>query len=170
MFRLFTRSSTDASDLLSSRLYNETKTYPAFLRDLANARSEVIIESPFISRKRANALYPGPISTTDTYYYGQCTYWAALRRQQTGKPIPNDWGNANTWAVNARLAGYQVDHTPAVGTVMQTTAGPFGHVAFVESVGVDGSWTISEMNFKGWDITDSRLFSASQAMQYNFIH
>ena len=58
MFRLFTRSSTDASDLLSSRLYDETKTYPAFLRDLANARSEVIIESPFISRKRANALYP----------------------------------------------------------------------------------------------------------------
>ena len=58
MFKFFTHSSTDATDLLSSRLYSEIDTYPAFLRDFANARSEVIIESPFISRKRMNALYP----------------------------------------------------------------------------------------------------------------
>jgi surface antigen len=118
----------------------------------------------------AVSLYTGPISTTDTYYYGQCTYWAALRRQQTGKPIPNNWGNANTWAVNARLAHYPVDHNPAVGAIMQTTAGEFGHVAFVESVGGDGGWTISEMNFKGWDVTDSRTFAGSEASNYSFIH
>jgi surface antigen len=118
----------------------------------------------------ALSLYTGPISTTDTYYYGQCTYWAALRRQQTGKPIPNDWGNANTWAVNARLAGYLVDQVPAVGAIMETTSGPFGHVAFVESVRDDGSWTVSEMNFKGWDVTDNRTLPAAAAKQYSFIH
>jgi surface antigen len=122
-------------------------------------------------RTSALSLYTGPISTTDTYFYGQCTYWAALRREQTGHPIPNNWGNANTWAVNARLAGYMVDHTPAVGAVMETTVGPYGHVAFVESVDpTDGSWTISEMNFKGWDVTDNRTFPPSAAMQYSFIH
>jgi len=128
--------------------------------------------SSFSSDKTsALSLYTGPVSTTDTYYFGQCTYWAALRRQQTGNPIPNNWGNANTWAVNARLAGYQVDHIPAVGAVMQTTAGPFGHVAFVESVNSgEGSWAISEMNFKGWDVTDSRTFSAAEANDYSFIH
>jgi surface antigen len=116
------------------------------------------------------SLYTGPISTTDTYYYGQCTYWAALRRQQSGKPIPNNWGNANTWAVNAQLARYTVDHSPAVGAIMQTTAGDFGHVAFVESVSGDGGWTISEMNFKGWDVTDSRTFTSAEENNFNFIH
>jgi surface antigen len=74
-------------------------------------------------------------------------------------------------AANARVAGYAVDHVPAVGAIMQTTAGPFGHVAFVESVNsADSSWTISEMNFKGWDVTDNRTFLASVAIMYNFIH
>ena len=119
----------------------------------------------------ALSLYTGPVSTTDTYFFGQCTYWAALRREQIGKPVPNDWGNANTWAINARVAGYLVDHVPAVGAVMETTAGQFGHVAFVESVDADnGSWTISEMNYKGWDVTDNRTLPAAFAFQYNFIH
>jgi surface antigen len=118
----------------------------------------------------AVSLYTGPISTTDTYFYGQCTYWAALRRQQTGKPIPNNWGNANTWALNAGHVGYTVDHIPAVGAIMQTTAGQFGHVAFVESVSGDGGWTISEMNFKGWDVTDNRKLAAADANNYSFIH
>jgi len=119
----------------------------------------------------ALSLYTGSVLTTDTYFFGQCTYWAALRREQIGKPVPNDWGNANTWAMNARLAGYTVDHIPAVGAVMQTTAGPFGHVAFVESVDADGgSWTISEMNFKGWDVVDERTLPAIEAAQYSFIH
>jgi len=53
---------------------------------------------------------------------------------------------------------------------MQTDAGPLGHVAFVESVGADGSWTISEINYKGWDEVDSRTLPAAAAKQYNFIH
>ena len=117
------------------------------------------------------SLYTGPISTVDTYDYGFCTYWAALRREQTGKAIPNSWGNANTWAIRAALDGYGVNHLPAAGTIMQTTVGQFGHVAYVESVNpADRSWTISEMNFKGWDEVDSRTLSAKAAQDYNFIH
>ena len=119
----------------------------------------------------AGALYTGSISVTDTYDFGFCTYWAALRREQVGKPIPNNWGNANTWRLNALLAGYAVDQVPTVGAVMQTTAGALGHVAYVEGVNAaDGSWTISEMNFKGWDETDSRTLRASDVKSYYFIH
>jgi surface antigen len=117
------------------------------------------------------ALYTGPISVTDTYDFGYCTYWVALRREQTGHPIPDNWGNANTWAYYAETTGYRVDHVPEVGAIMQTTAGPLGHVAYVESVDpVDGSWTISEMNFKGWDVSDIRALTAVDALSYNFIH
>lgn len=115
------------------------------------------------------SLYTGPISTADTYFFGQCTYWASLRREQSGHPIPNNWGNANTWAIRASLAGYTVDHTPTVGAIMQTTAGPFGHVAYVEAVDLNGGWTISEMNYRDWDITDNRTLSQSEASDYNFI-
>lgn len=57
MFRFLTRA-TDPSDLLTSQLFDQDSFYPAFHRDLSGAVSEVIIESPFISHKRMNALYP----------------------------------------------------------------------------------------------------------------
>ena len=119
----------------------------------------------------AITLYTGPISTTNTYDFGYCTFWSALRREQTGKPIPNSWGNANTWGVRAQAGGYLVNHAPVAGAVMQTTAGPLGHVAYVESVSqTDGSWTISEMNFKAWDQVDNRTLSFKAAADYYFIH
>ncbi len=131
---------------------------------LSAATNIVALASPGVS------LYTGPVSTTDTYAFGNCTYWVALRREQTGHPIPNTWGNANTWAIRAQADGYTVDHTPSMGAIMQTTAGQFGHVAFVESVGADGSWTISEMNYDGWDEVDSRTLTAVAASQFSFIH
>lgn len=118
-----------------------------------------------------HSLFDGPVVASDTYTYGYCTYWAALRRMQIGKSIPNTWGNANTWAQRAALDGYIVDHDPEPGTVMQTLAGELGHVAFVESVNpVNGSWTISEMNAIGWDEVDNRTMPATAALFYNFIH
>jgi hypothetical protein len=95
-------------------------------------------------------LYTAPISPTNGYAYdfGFC---------------------ANTWDDNARTDGYLVDHSPAVGAILQTDAGPLGHVAYVESVDSD-SWTVSEMNVKGWDELDSRTLPAGVTQQYNFIH
>jgi surface antigen len=118
-------------------------------------------------------LYQGPLSTTDTYDWGNCTYWAALLRQQAKNPIPNTWGNAATWALNARLGGYLVDQTPSPGAIMQISNVDkgLGHVAYVESVDTaTGAWTISEMNVKGLDIVDTKTLPASAALDYNFIH
>lgn len=44
--------------LTSSKLYDQTTFYKAFLRDLRNAKSRVIIESPFITEKRMKLLFP----------------------------------------------------------------------------------------------------------------
>jgi surface antigen len=54
---------------------------------------------------------------------------------------------------------------------MVSTAGPLGHVAFVESVDpITGAWTISEMNVLGLNMTDTRTLSASVLPSYSFIH
>jgi hypothetical protein len=41
-----------APELIYSNLYNERTFYKQFIKDLLNAKDEVIIESPFISIKR----------------------------------------------------------------------------------------------------------------------
>ena len=119
------------------------------------------------------SIFNQPQVASDQYDYGECTYWAALRRLQIGEPIPNTWGNAITWAARAKLDGYIVNHTPSYGAIMQdpNALGGLGHVAFVEKVNpLNGSWTISEMNRVGWDEVDYRTMSAVLALKYNFIH
>jgi surface antigen len=117
-------------------------------------------------------LYTGPNYPGDDYAFGNCTYWVAMRRSQIGEPIPNTWGNAATWAINALLDGYTVNHTPSYGAIMQTAdaAGGLGHVAFVENIYSDGSWRISEMNAVGFDEVDYKNMPASASIEYNFIH
>jgi hypothetical protein len=45
-------------DLLTSKLYSQDDFYPAFLKDLAECQSEVIIECPFITTRRLKTLLP----------------------------------------------------------------------------------------------------------------
>jgi len=103
------------------------------------------------------------------YDYGYCTWYVYNKRAQIGRPVGSFWGNAVTWASYARSAGYTVNNTPAVGAVLQNGGG-YGHVAFVESVGADGSVTVSEMNYAGWNVVSTRTISAGQAGSYNYIH
>lgn len=120
-----------------------------------------------------DSLYQGPIAEGDTYDWGNCTYWAALLRKQAGHAIPNSWGNAATWARRASADGYLVDHNPSVGSIMQiaTVDHGLGHVAYVTAINpLNGSWTVSEMNVKGYDIVDSQTFPAGAAAQFSFIH
>lgn len=118
-----------------------------------------------------NSLYTGPGNTADTYAWGNCTYWVSLKRIEDGHPIPNTWGNANTWSIRAALDGYWVDHSPAVGSIMQTSAGQFGHVGYVVDVDqATGKWTVSEMNVMGLDIVDQHTYNRLDALFYNFIH
>lgn len=53
------RRSTDVSpDLFDSKLYDEKTFYPAFIKDLNNCGSELIIECPFMTRRRLTSLLP----------------------------------------------------------------------------------------------------------------
>ena len=58
MFSLLSRDRVDASELLSSGLFDETTFYAAFIRDLNRCTSEAIIESPFITGNRVASLLP----------------------------------------------------------------------------------------------------------------
>lgn len=109
-------------------------------------------------------------SAGNKYAFGNCTWYAYERRAQLGRPVGSYWGNAATWAMNARMAGYLVDNHPDVGAVMQNGGG-YGHVAIVESVNSDGSITISEMNYAGnFNRVTSRTVSAGEAAGFNYIH
>jgi N-acetylmuramoyl-L-alanine amidase len=109
-------------------------------------------------------------SAGNRYAFGNCTWYAYERRVQLGRPVGSFWGNASTWAMNARTAGYPVNNVPVVGAVMQNGGG-FGHVAVVESVNSDGSLTISEMNYAGnFNRVTSRTISAGEAAGFTFIH
>ncbi len=113
-------------------------------------------------------------SAGNRYAYGNCTWYAYERRAQMGKPVGSFWGNANTWGIYARSAGYLVDKNPSYGAVLVDTAGYYGHVAVVESVNPEtGDVTISEMNnyaYGGFGIVNKRTLTAGQAAAYSYIH
>lgn len=111
-------------------------------------------------------------SAGNAYALGNCTWYAFERRAQLGRPIGSFWGNASTWAMNGAAAGLLVNKTPAAGAIMQNGGGinGWGHVAIVERLNDDGSITVSEMNFAGFNVVSSRTISAGEIGRYNFIH
>lgn len=106
------------------------------------------------------------------YAYGYCTYYAYNRRAELGRPIGGNWGNAVSWAASARAQGFTVDHSPEAGAVIQNGGGwgGYGHVGIVERVNSDGSLTVSDMNYAGWNIISTRTVPASSVGSYNYIH
>jgi surface antigen len=86
------------------------------------------------------------------FFQGQCTSWVAHRlSQQNGISFTNwyegrHWGDADQWAKVARDLGYEANESPSAGAVAWYKR---GHVAYVESVNMDGSIVISEMNYDG---------------------
>lgn len=112
-------------------------------------------------------------SVGNRYAPGNCTWYAYERRAQLGRPVGSFWGNANTWAINARAAGYAVNNRAAAGAVLVDQAGYFGHVGVVERVKANGDIVISEMNnyaYGGFNIVNQRTISAGQATNYLYIH
>ncbi|MDT4090468.1 CHAP domain-containing protein, partial [Staphylococcus aureus] len=55
-----------------------------------------------------------------------------------------------------------------VGAIFQTAAGPYGHVGVVESVNPNGTITVSEMNYAGFNVKSSRTIL--NPGKYNYIH
>jgi surface antigen len=127
------------------------------------------------------AAVPSSASCSDSFAYGDCTWYVATRRC-----IP--WGgNANAWYYNASRMGYQEGSTPEVGAVAVWYQGQgganawYGHVAYVEAVGPalgvgtvayvpPGEFEISEMNWDGWDQVDYRVLPADATYFQGFIY
>lgn len=108
------------------------------------------------------------------YSYGYCTWHAANRRAQIGKPLPTNLGNAVTWASLAAQAGLGVGEEPAAGAVLwhkdTWIAGGFGHVGFVESLNPDGSITVSDMNYPIWNGITTRTIQPNEFSNFLFIY
>jgi peptidoglycan DL-endopeptidase CwlO len=104
------------------------------------------------------------VAAGNRFPYGYCTYYVYNR-----KPVP--WlGNAWQWYGQAQAYGWATGSTPRVGAIMVTWESSFGHVAYVESVSSDGSWTVSEMNFVGWAIVDTRHIKPGGVPLIGFIY
>jgi LysM repeat protein len=97
----------------------------------------------------------GPYPATG-FPAGWCTYYVATWRNVTWR------GDAGWWYDNAKAQGYPVGQTPKVGAIMVTWESYLGHVAYVEAVNPDGSWTVSEMNYVAFDVIDWRTIKPGQ--------
>ena len=114
------------------------------------------------------------------YAFGNCTWYAAERRAQLGRPIPSNLGNARTWLANARGAGMATGEAPQAGAIVwfdpsRNNISGYGHVAMVESVNADGSVNISGMNDYfggggGWGRVSYYTFSAADVSKLMFIY
>lgn len=116
------------------------------------------------------------------YDYGWCTWYAANRRQDIGRPIPANLGDAYTWVFRARMAGLGVGATPRVGSIIWSNTYYPGHVGFVEEVLPNGSAWVSDMNSSGqvsrdnsapaggWGQVSWKLITPSEFNRYQFIH
>jgi surface antigen len=117
---------------------------------IPDGQQPVVVRQASVSRSvfsfGTTALYGG-----NGYTRGYCTWWAAKRRAEIGRPIPTNFGNAITWLSAAKAAGYNTGSTPQAGAVVwHRNIGGLGHVAFVERVNDDGSAYISDMNYPTW--------------------
>ena len=111
--------------------------------------------------------------------YDTCTWWAAMRRNQIGKPVDAHMGNGAQWNDTAARLGYKVSNNPKPGDVMCFEGGVlgsdgyYGHVAVVEQVNSDGSILISQSG-TGWMAVVAQTISAAQlkanAAGVSFIH
>lgn len=105
------------------------------------------------------------------YDYGWCTWHAANRRIQIGRPIPTNLGNAISWLSLSRRAGLPTGDVPKEGAVLyHKDIGGLGHVAFVEKVNEDGSALISDMNYPTWGKVTYRTIQPSDYHKFAFIY
>lgn len=134
------------------------------LADQAEADAAFRARAMAIVQSTTPATWSGTGPYPNHFTYGYCTWYVANRRY-----VP--WfGNAIDWWPNARPYGYAEGQQPRVGAIMVTRESGYGHVAYVESVNGDGSWTVSEMNYTGWDQVDRRTIYPGQVPLVGFIY
>jgi len=134
---------------------------------IARAPSGSLIASYFVDAQAGTPGVPATTPLVDTFPYGQCTYYIASRRAVT-------WGgNAGDWWWSAR--GHRPEgEVPVQGAIVVFNIGWVGHVAYVEHVNLDGTFTVSEMNYGagggGWGRVDYRTISASDPAILGYIY
>jgi surface antigen/uncharacterized protein YraI len=123
---------------------------------LQRSTGRVLIGGPArpLARARKSSAPAAEAAAVDPFPWGECTWWAALKRPDL---FPAVRGNAGEWLAEAQHAGIPTGSTPAVGAVAVFLpyvggAGLYGHVAYVEAVGANGKVTISEYNWKGYHV------------------
>jgi surface antigen len=100
----------------------------------------------------------------NSFPYGYCTYYVANKRSVTWR------GNAGAWLYNAKAQGYKTGKKPKAGAIVVTTEDArYGHVAYVESVGKD-TITVSEMNYNGWGVVNTRTLSQNARVIRGYIY
>ncbi|NMA81619.1 MAG: CHAP domain-containing protein, partial [Jeotgalicoccus halophilus] len=144
------------------------------------AQEEAEAQAAAEEAEQAQPAAATPVSSasngTNYYTWGSCAWYVFEKRSSMGMSVGNGWGDAKSWASNAQAAGYSVNNTPSVGSIMQAPAytnGSYGqgHVAIVERVNGDGSILVSEMQFGGGlGDKSTRTISASNVSSHNFIH
>lgn len=152
---------------LAKKLEAETKTIEELKQKLADKKAAAEAEKKRLAEIKNMFVrvtrYAGN-SAGNLYAPGNCTWYVKDRRPD----LPNNLGNANTWYSNAASMGWNVGSTPKKGAVAATTAGAFGHVAYVEGVSLDGQYvTISEMNYRGLYNMNTRTVHFSE---FNYIY
>ena len=101
-------------------------------------------------------------------YSRQCTSFAAFRLSNVnGFEIPAAYGNANEWGYRARREGHRVDNRPAIGSIAWSTAGTYGHVAWVSNV-IGDEIEIEEYNYGIRESYNKRVVKANSMT--GFIH
>ena len=121
-----------------------------YLRDPSSVSAGTVLVVPGGEGPKLKSPIPG--STAANHFpWGWCTWYVASR---VGIP----WnGNAWEWYGAAQAYGYDVGQKPQPGSVMVSwDSFWYGHVAYVESVNPDGSFLISEMNYKGFGVVSQR--------------
>lgn len=134
----------------------------------STSSSNVKVSTTSAPSSSSNSISSTSGSSNNLYTSGQCTYYVY---DKVGGKIGSTWGNANNWASAAAASGYTVNNNPSQGSILQSSTGAMGHVAYVENVNSDGSINVSEMNYgQGAGVVTSRTISASEASGYNYIH
>lgn len=182
---LGTSSTIDTSQLDSKKENRQdSKTASIQTDNTARQQADSHTSQPVQDRETIEEATPQDVTDTSTptasgdtgnaYPWGQCTWWAYIRRHQLDLPVGSFFGNGWQWASSAASLGYTVDNTPTVGAVIVFSPGQaganayYGHVGIVEQVHDDGSITISESNAQGLGVISNRTLGSPGS--YRYIH
>ncbi|MFT2815434.1 CHAP domain-containing protein [Leifsonia sp. A12D58] len=127
--------------------------------------------------------YPWPYELVDSaggglsplgYYYRECVDFVAWRLNRDAGASNGSWrwtwnsltpggGNAYSWADAWAGHGWATSNTPVVGAVAWFN---YNHVAYVQSVGADGSVVLEEYNWMGSHAYHTRTVAPSDVALY----